>query len=132
MLAEGLRILVANEPRAHREAHGGVLRESFPGAEVVIIDPAELDGSLEQLAPDLVICSELSGPIQQSFAWMLLYPDLADLAVTSIGGRQSVVQRVSIDHLLEMVRETARQRSAVSLRMVAEPVSPYEAGAEGS
>jgi hypothetical protein len=127
-MAEGLRILVANEPRMHREAHAGVLREQFPAAEVVIVDPAELDGSLAELAPHLVICSELSDAVRGVFAWMLLYPDLADVVVTSIAGRQSVEQHVSIEHLLEAVRETERQAGLAegTLRAVAEPVSSYD------
>ena len=127
-MADGLRILVANEPRAHREAHGGVLREQFPRAEVVIIDPAELEGSLAELAPHLVICSDLSEAVRGVFAWMLLYPDLADVAVTSIAGRQSVVQHVSIEHLLEAVRETERQAGLAEapLRAVAEPAGRYD------
>ena len=128
-MAAGLRILVANEPRAHREAHGGVLREHFPLAEISIVDPLELGSDLEPFAPDLVICSDLTEPVRQhAFAWILLYPDLADLAVTSIAGQQSVVQGVSIEYLLEAVRETERQRAQseqAPLRAVAEPPARY-------
>jgi hypothetical protein len=80
-----------------------------------------------------VICSDLSDAVRGAFAWMLLYPDLADVAVTSIAGRQSVVQHVSIEDLLEAVRETERQAGLAEapLRAVAEPVGEYEAAELG-
>ncbi len=119
-----LRILVANEPRTHREAHGGLLQASFPEIEVLIVDPAELEAALAHHTRQLVICSTLSIPIQEhAFAWVLLYPDLADLAVTSIGGQQSVVQRVAIEHVLEAVHETLRQ---LALSTPAAPVMAAE------
>jgi hypothetical protein len=130
-MGTGLRILVANEPRAHREAHGGLLRARFPEIEVLIIHPNELEAELAHQAQQLVICSTLSAQVQErASAWVLLYPDLADLAVTSIGGQQSVVQQVSIEHLLHAVHETVRllgPSGPATTRMAAEEAAVYDA-----
>lgn len=108
-MTESLRILIANEPRAYRDAHGGMLRELLPGAEIQITEAGQIEQCFETFAPHLIICSTLTETIRlRAFAWVLLYPDDADLAVVCIDNQQSVVHGISINDLITVVERTAR------------------------
>ena len=118
-MPNGLRILVANEPRAYHEAHAFALREFRPESEVIAVDPVGLDTEFDGHALRLVICSALTDAIQaRAFTWILLYPDEANLAVTCVAGHWRVIHGVSFDDLLAVVDETARRVALAS------PVAP--------
>jgi hypothetical protein len=112
-MTTGLRILVGNDPRSYRETHAETFRLLRPQAEVVRVEPGELDAAVVRLAPHLVVCSALSEVVQtRPLAWILLYPDGANLAVVSIAGVQRTIPKVAFDDLLDAIDETARRVAA--------------------
>jgi hypothetical protein len=123
-MTESLRVLIANEPRAYRDVQGGMLRELCPWAEIHITEPWQIPAEFDSFRPHLVICSELTDPIKdRAFAWVLLYPDDANLAVACVDNRQWVIQRVSMEDLVGVVEEAARTlglERGSGLRLVAE------------
>lgn len=81
------RVLVANSPRAYREAISTVLTTLRPEVEVFTSEPEELDGEVLRLTPRLVVCSRLTETVQSSAgAWVELYPDGAAHANLGLGG----------------------------------------------
>jgi hypothetical protein len=107
-----LRILVANHPLIYRQAHADALRELRPEAEVRLADPRALDAEIARFAPHLAICSELSALVRSLLAWLLLYPDGANLAVACVEGRETTIPNVGFDDVLRVVDETMRRMSA--------------------
>jgi hypothetical protein len=99
-----MRIMVANEPRAYREVIAEAIRQLRTDLEVITVEPIELDGAIADLAPDLVVCSQLSEAIETgSFAWILLYPDGQTTAIISIQGHQSTPASIEFTGLLAAV-----------------------------
>jgi hypothetical protein len=112
-MTTGLRILVGNDPLSYRDAHAETFRHLRPQAEVVRVEPGELDAAVARLAPHLVVCSALSEVVQtRPLAWILLYPDGANLAIVSIAGVQRTIPKVTFDHLLDAIDETERRVAA--------------------
>lgn len=124
-MTDSLRILIANEPRAYREALGGMLRQVLFDAEVRMTGADRVEEAFQTFSPHLVICStRMEQVLARAHAWILLYPDDADLAVVYLEAQQSIIPRVSVDDLLAVVQRIASQRaeiSSASLRMAAEP-----------
>ena len=101
-------IVVANEPRAYREALAAALHELRPHIEVICIEPDDLVGTVCQYSPRLVLCSRLTEAVERcSDAWILLYPNRENRAVISIAGRRTVVTDVEFSHLLAVIDELA-------------------------
>ena len=101
-------IVVANEPRAYREALAAALHELRPHIEVICIEPADLDRNVCQYSPRLVLCSRLTEAVETCCnAWILLYPNRENRAVISIAGRRTVVTEVEFSHLLAVIDELA-------------------------
>src|SRR5438128_10049023 len=75
-LRDGIRIVVASEPRSYREALAGVLSAREPQGSVVAADPSALHETPEVVAGALVLCNEVTGPVSQHAAgWIRLAPD---------------------------------------------------------
>ena len=99
-------ILVANEPRAYREALAAALHELRPHIEVICIEPADLDRNVCQYSPRLVLCSRLTEAVERCCdAWILLYPHRANRAVISVAGRRAVVTNIEFSHVLSVIDE---------------------------
>jgi hypothetical protein len=99
-------MLVANEPRAYREALAAALQELQPHIEVICIEPADLDRNVCQYSPRLVLCSRLTEAVETCCdAWILLYPDRANRAVISVAGRRTVVTNIEFSHVLSVIDE---------------------------
>ena len=100
----GFRILVGNEPLTYRDVMASALQDLRPDVEVVEVEPGALDGEVLRGRLHLVICSELSEVVQtRAFAWILIYPVGANLAVVSIGGRRTTIPRVGFGDVLAAV-----------------------------
>jgi len=107
-MAESLRVLMANEPRSYRDVHGAMLRQLFPGATFQVVESDQVPAEFAAFAPHLVICSTLTKTIKdQAFAWILLYPDDANLAVVCVDNQQSLIQAVTIEDLATVVERVA-------------------------
>jgi hypothetical protein len=63
--SDGIRIIVASEPRAYREALAGVLAATRPQDDVVSAAPAELADMGPGLAGALVLCNEITPEIAE-------------------------------------------------------------------
>jgi hypothetical protein len=99
-------IVVANEPRAYREALAAALRALRPHLEVICIEPDDLEGTVCAYSPRLVLCSRLTEAVERcSEAWILLYPDRENRAVISVAGRRAVVPNVEFSRVLAVIDE---------------------------
>ena len=100
----GFCVLVGNEPLTYRDVMTTVLQDLRPHLEVVEVEPVDLDGEILRRRPHLVVCSELSEVVETgSFAWILINPAGANLAVVSIAGQQTIIPRVGFDDVLTAI-----------------------------
>jgi hypothetical protein len=98
------RVLVANELRYYREVVANAVLMFRPEVEVKIVEPSDLDSSILQLAPDLVVCSRITPTIRtRCSAWVELYPDEEPLAIVCINGQGSTVNDIELDGLLSII-----------------------------
>jgi hypothetical protein len=108
-----MRVLVGNEPRVYRDIHATSLQALRPEAEVVAVEPAELDEAVRRLEPDVVFCSRLSETVEsEALSWVLLYPDGANLAIVCIAGERTIVPEIAFEALLGVLDETERRLAA--------------------
>ena len=104
-----LRVLVANEPRAYRDAIAAALQELRPNVAVIPVEPHGLDGEIARLDPHLVVCSRLTEAVQaRPLAWVMLYPDGEPWAVMSIAGQHMLVTGIEFQALLAVLDHTAQ------------------------
>ena len=97
-------IVVGNTPRAYREVLAAALTQLRPDVEVRDVDPADLDAEVLRLAPQLVVCSELTQAIEGgSFTWVLLYPAGATRAEICVRGERTCVGDLEFDQLLGLL-----------------------------
>ena len=104
-----MRVLLANEPRAYREALGAALRALRPNDRIRVVEPARLAEALERCSPHLVVCSDLTllvGP--RLLAWAVLYPNGASHAELCLNGRRILTTtEVQLEDLLTLADRTA-------------------------
>ena len=111
---EKIRVVVANEPRAYREALADALRNLCPRAEVSIIEPAALHQHVRRVTPHLVLGSELDPDMLTGlFCWVDLYPNGERYAVINIGGERTTVGNLDLAGLLRIVDQTERLAGTV-------------------
>jgi len=111
---EKIRVVVANEPRAYREALADALRNLCPRAEVSIIEPAALRQHVRRVTPRLVLGSELDPDMLTGlFCWVDLYPNGERYAVINIGGERTIVGNLDLAGLLRIVDQTERLAGTV-------------------
>jgi len=97
-------VFIANEPRAYRETITSALRTLRPHAEVIAIEPADLDAEVQRRRPDVAICSQLSCTIEDVVpSWVLLYPDGANMTVVSVGGQRSITGNLALHDLAAVI-----------------------------
>ena len=103
-----VRVLVANEPRAYREAFVGTLQTLRPAAEVVEARPEDLDQEVRVFRPDLVLCSHVSSLVEKAVLnWVLLYPKNDPSIMVFTDGELSTVGNVDLNDLVALVDRTA-------------------------
>jgi hypothetical protein len=103
----GLRILLANEPRAYRETLAAAFRLLRPNTSVFVCDPDKLNGEVERLRPHLVICSRTTPTVEaQSLSWVELYPEYSSVSVVSVGGERSTIAWIELADLLRVIDRT--------------------------
>jgi hypothetical protein len=99
----GLRIIIANEPRAYRDALAGVLELKRPVDVVASVDPSQIEQALRRWRGALVVCSEVSPAVEElAGAWVRLGED-GEVAVSSAAEVEAMARRVGLDALLDAV-----------------------------
>lgn len=104
-----MRVLIANEPRAYREAFAAALQELRPRMEIFTAEPEDLDAAVLRHAPHLTVCSALTEIVQtRLLAWAMLYPGGTSSAVLSLAGRQTTVMGLDLGDLLDLLDRAER------------------------
>lgn len=88
------------------------LRSLRPDVEVVIAGPEELDGELERLRPDLVVCNAATPLLRDSeSSWVevLVFDGLG--ANVCVGGEYSTLEDPGMDDVVNIIDETERLAS---------------------
>ena len=104
-----MRVMVANEPRSYRETIAYALAELRPNAEVLTVDPEDLERELLRVSPQLVVCSRVTRLIKREApAWIELYPDLASESVVGFDGQRITYPDIDLETVLSIVDEAER------------------------
>ena len=109
-----MRILIANSPRMYRESLAlSILRER-PGFEVLIADPADLDGNVRRIAPQVLVRDddgvEVGAP-DGVILWVgIVITDHLNARI-SVDGEVSELHDVSLEELLTALDEVAGRLS---------------------
>lgn len=105
-----MRILVANTPLMYRETLALAILQHNPDFEVMIADPAVMDGEAERFAPNVLVRDDdgiqVSSP-DGVVCWVGIIIDNHLKARISVNGQVSEIHDVSIDELLATLDETA-------------------------
>src|SRR5215204_3405919 len=105
--ARKLRILLANEPRAYREAIAQALHQLRPDVEIETAEPPDLDTSIRQFVPDMVICSEATDTVRSNVrVWVELYPEHNSRSIANIAGKYEEYAEIQFSDLLSIVDRT--------------------------
>ena len=107
-----MRILLANEPRSHREVFAGALRALRPHVEVITLKPDALEGEVPRLHPDAVVCSRITPALRTAAGrWMEIRLEDGTLRVRDSDTGRSHDPNPGLDILLEFVdRGEVRER----------------------
>jgi hypothetical protein len=114
-----IRILVVFESHylSYREAIAGALRSLRPQAEVAVADLGALEAEIKNMAPDLVICSQINARNAcDVLAWVEIPCDPEQPARICLKGRCSETINLTLDELLLTVDETEALAHDVSRR----------------
>ncbi len=103
---EKMHVLLANEPRAYREAIAGVLRELRPHIEVDAVGPDGVVDEVARLRPQMVVCSQITVALQALVGWVMLYPDGENRAEIFTAGELVTVDNVEFGDLLSLIDRT--------------------------
>ena len=96
--------MLANAPRAYRQAIAGALQELRPGVEVTEVEPGALEGALSPSIPDLVVCSLATTIIRETApAWIELYTDHGSSSFIGLSGEVSTAENMGLADLLLVV-----------------------------
>ncbi len=107
------RVLVATEPRAYREVMASALQELRPRAEILLIEPDDLDVALTRLRPHLVLASRVVETLPGCpLAWVILYPSGAATALICVGGHRVILDDIPFERLLSLVDEAGTLAAA--------------------
>ena len=90
------------------EALAHTLANNRPQAEVLRLEPAELDGQLEGFDPQLVVCNEPTERIRATSWVSLSYEARGITASVCLDGRRSTVEEVEVKDMLAIVDEAER------------------------
>lgn len=109
-----MRILVANTPRMYRESLALTIQRHNPGFEVMIADPASLDGEAERFGPHALVRDddgvELRAP-DGVICWVGIIINDHLNARISVDGRVSDIHDVSMDEVLAALDEVEKSLS---------------------
>jgi hypothetical protein len=105
-----MRILIANTPLMYRETLALAIHRHNPGYEVMIADPASMDGEAERFGPHALVRDddgiEVGSP-DGVLCWIGVIIDDHLKARISIDGKVSEVHEVSLEEVLAALDEVA-------------------------
>lgn len=102
-----MRIVMAIEPRAYREAIGEVFRELRPSFEVLIVESEALVEEVARLDPELVFCAQPDSLVPDGrSAWVEFRPYAEPAARVSLDGKYAELEEVELEDLLGVADET--------------------------
>lgn len=120
----GVRVLVANGPRAYRGAIAEALRCERSGAEVLAAEPAALGALTARWRPHLAIGDDAAALAGCGApAWILLHPGWERRVVIRVAGGERTAEDLSLDELLAVVD------AAAGLAVESAPAEVEEGGA---
>ena len=106
-----MRILIANTPLMYRESLALAVHRHNPEFEVMIADPASMDGEAERFGPHTLIRDD-DGIDEASpdgvVCWVGIIIDDHLKARISIDGKVSEIHEVSLNELLAALDEAAK------------------------
>ena len=104
----GTRVLVATEPRAYREVMAGALQELRPSAEILLVEPDDLEAALTLMRPRLVVSSRSVETLRDCpLAWVVVYPNGETTALICVNGRRTTLGDLPFERLLSVVDDAA-------------------------
>ncbi len=99
-----LRVLLANEPKAYREAMAAALWQIRPDVDVTVVEPEELDAALERLDPHVVFCNIPTPKLEARICcWVAMYPQGQDHAVVCVHGERTRIDSPQLHELLGLL-----------------------------
>jgi hypothetical protein len=105
-----MRVLLANEPRSHREVFAGALRALRPHLEVITVKPDALEGEAPRLRPDAVVCSRVTPELHTAAGrWMEVRLEDGKLLVRTSDDGRSHDPNPGLDVLLQFVDRSEEQ-----------------------
>ncbi len=114
-----MRILVANTPLMYRESLALAIHRHNPDFEVMIADPATMDGEAERFGPHTLIRDddgiEVASP-DGVVCWVGIMIDDHLKARISVDGKVSEIHEVSMDEVLAALEEAAKFVSENGIR----------------
>ena len=111
-----LRLVVANDPRAYREAIATAIQRLRADVEVMVVDPADLADQVEQWRPHMVISSVPVARVEDCpLCWVALYPAGKAQVVVTVAGQQTWARDLDLAELLALVDCTAALVSSMDL-----------------
>jgi hypothetical protein len=106
-----MRILVANTPLIYRESFALSIHQHNLDFEVMIADPASVDGEAERFGPHALIRdddgTEIVSP-EGVVCWVSLIKDDRLKARISVNGEVSEVHEASLEEVLAVLDRTAK------------------------
>jgi hypothetical protein len=116
---QAMRILIANTPLMYRESLALAVHRHNPDFEVMIADPASLDGEAERFGPHTLIRDddgiEVGSP-DGVVCWVGIIIDDHLKVRISLDGKVSEIHEVSLYELLAALDEAARFVSENGIR----------------
>jgi hypothetical protein len=114
-----MRILIANTPLMYRESLALAVHRHSPHFQVMIADPASMDGEATRFMPHALVRDddgmEVGSP-EGVVCWIGIIIDDHLKARISIDGEVSEIHEVSLDEMLAALEEAARFVSDKGIR----------------
>lgn len=106
---EGVRVLLANEPRSYRESIAVVFRQLRPELEVAVAEPEDLEGCVERFRPHVAVFSRAAVEVRGRVpVWVELYPEHAARSIACERGERREYAEIQLQDLLSIVDRAAR------------------------
>lgn len=103
-LSGTLRVVVANEPLAYREAISSALAYLRPHLDVAAVDPKGLDEEVRRREPQVVVCSRVTTTVSRTaLCWIELYPNHSREATICVARSCTHHPDVDFDTLIRAV-----------------------------